>query len=178
MNKSDALDATIREYVDQLEQRFGRIMSCRVVVEAPHRHHRRGRHYQTRIDLHVPGGEIVVSREPPLHAAHEDVFVAVHDAFKAARRKLEERGRQHKRRIRAREVCPHGSIDAIYPGRDYGIILTTEGHEIYFHRNSVVGANFDDMKIGDEVRFCVEDGIKGPQASSVHAVGKHHSVAA
>ena len=178
MQRSDELDARIREYVDQLEQRFGRIISCRVVVQAPHKHHRRGTHYHTRIHLHVPRGEIVVTREPPLNKAHEDVFVAVHDAFRAARRKLEERVRQHTGRVRAREVCPHGYIDALCPGRDYGIIMSTDGHEVYFHRNSVVRYNFDDLQIGEEVRFCVEDGDRGPQASSVHVVGKHHVIAA
>jgi len=178
MKRIDDLDTRIREYVDQLEQRFGRIISCRVVVQGPHKHHRRGTHYQARIYLHVPRGEIAVTHEAPLNKAHEDVFVAVHDAFRAARRKLEERVRQHTGRSRAREVCPHGNIDSLNPGRDYGTILTADGHEVYFHRNSVVRGNFDDLQIGDEVRFCVEDGNKGPQASSVHIVGKHHVIAA
>lgn len=178
MQRSDALDEKIREYVHQLEQRFGRIMSCRVVVQAPHKHHRKGTHYHARIHLNVPRAEIVVTREPPLNKAHEDVFVTVRDAFRAVRRKLERHVRQHTGRVREREVWPSGHITAIHPGRDYGTILTAEGHEVYFHRNSVIRASFDNLKIGDEVRFCTEDGDAGPQASSVHIVGKHHVVAA
>jgi cold shock CspA family protein len=48
--------------------------------------------------------------------------------------------------------------------------------EIYFHRNSVLDADFDKLKIGTEVRFVEEAGDKGPQASTVKVVGKHHIV--
>jgi len=48
---------------------------------------------------------------------------------------------------------------------------------IYFHRRSVVGADFDRLEIGAEVRFDEEAGDRGPQASTVHVVGKHHIVA-
>ena len=177
MYAPDGLDDIIREHVAQLEQRFGRIMSCRVVVEAPHKHHRKGTHYHCRIDLTIPRKEIVVSREPPLNKAHEDVFVAIRDAFRVARRRLEEHSRRHRGRIRAREVCPHGTIMELWHGRDYGSIETADGHAVYFHRHSIINADYDHLKIGDQVRFCVEDGDSGPQASSVHLIGKHHRAA-
>jgi ribosome-associated translation inhibitor RaiA len=87
--RSDALDAHIRERIDDLEQLFDRIVSCRVSVEGPHRHHQGGL-YRVLIDLGVPGHRIIVGRSPDENAAHADAYVAVRDAFRAAQRQLED----------------------------------------------------------------------------------------
>lgn len=90
IDPSEAVEAAIREKAAKLETFHGKLTSCRVVVAAPHRHGRQGTLYQVRIDLLVPGGgEIVVSRDPGLDHAHEDVYVAIRDAFDAARRQLQ-----------------------------------------------------------------------------------------
>ncbi|MCG6933328.1 MAG: HPF/RaiA family ribosome-associated protein, partial [Gallionella sp.] len=68
---SDALEAHIRDKADKLDEFFSHIMSCRVVVEMPHKHHQQGKNFTVRIDIGVPGSEIVVNRD---HA--EDVYVA------------------------------------------------------------------------------------------------------
>lgn len=88
MEKSSALEEDIHAWIQKLEQVERRITACHVVVEAPHRHHAQGRLFHVRIDLHVPGKEIVVGRDPGKDPAHEDVYVAVRDAFRAARRRL------------------------------------------------------------------------------------------
>ena len=79
----------IRDKAKKLDEFFDRIMSCRVVVEAPHKHHHQGKQFNVRIDIGVPGSEIVVNRG---HA--EDVYVALRDAFDAAKRQLEEYARK------------------------------------------------------------------------------------
>ena len=99
------------EHVAELERFSHRITGCHVVVAQPHRHHREGRLYSVRIDLVVPGGEIVVNRDQHLDHAHEDVFVALRDAFAAVRRRLED----HVRRMRGEEKR-HA-----LPRRDLGI---------------------------------------------------------
>ncbi|MGA9665867.1 MAG: ribosome-associated translation inhibitor RaiA [Gallionella sp.] len=86
---SDALEAHIREKAEKLDEFFERIMSCRVVVEMPHKHHHQGKQFNVRIDIGVPGSEIVVNRD---HA--EDVYVALRDAFDAAKRQLEDYARK------------------------------------------------------------------------------------
>ena len=86
MDRSEALAAGIRAKVEKLEEFFDRITSCRVVVEAPHRSHHQGNLYRVRIQLHVPNRELIVGRESH---EHEDPYVAVRDAFDAARRQLE-----------------------------------------------------------------------------------------
>lgn len=86
MAHSDALEADIRRKVAGLERVYSRILVVKATVEAPHHHHRRGNHFAVRLDIAVPGAEILVNREHD-----EDVYVAVRDAFQAARRQLIER---------------------------------------------------------------------------------------
>lgn len=176
LDRSDAVEAKIRERGEKLDQYYGRIMSCRVVVEAQHKHHRHGNHYHVRVDVTVPDGELVASREPSEHHSHTDVYVAIRDAFDAICRQLEEYGRRQRRQVKSHEVPPHGRIMELCPDEDHGRIETPDGRLVYFHRNSVVDADFDKLQIGDEVRFAEEMGELGPQASTVHLVGKHHIV--
>lgn len=87
---SDAVEARIREEVDKLEQFNHRIVSASVVVTKPQRRHHKGDTFQVRIHMVVPESpEISVSREPE-PGAHEDVYVTIRDAFKAARRQLQD----------------------------------------------------------------------------------------
>jgi cold shock CspA family protein len=105
-----------------------------------------------------------------------DVYVAVRDAFRAARRQLEDYARKRRGHVKTHEPTPHGRIASIYPEMDYGKIETADRREIYFHRNSVIEADFDALTEGMEVRFMEEMGDQGPQATTVHLVGKHHPV--
>jgi ribosomal subunit interface protein len=89
VDHSEALETHIREKAKKLDEFFNHIMSCRVVVEVPHKHHQQGKQFNVRIDIGVAGGEIVVNRD---HA--EDVYVALRDAFDAAKRQVEEYARK------------------------------------------------------------------------------------
>jgi ribosomal subunit interface protein len=90
MDHSAAVEAAIRERTAKLERFADDIVSCHVAVEAPHKHHHHGNLYRVTVDVRLPGGEVVASRSPPEHHAHEDVYVAVRDAFKAAQRRVED----------------------------------------------------------------------------------------
>lgn len=172
--RSEALEANIREKAAKLDQFYDKIMACRVIVERPHGHHHQGQLYHVRIDLTVPGGELLIKRDPKDHHAHEDPYVTVRDAFKAARRKLQDFARKQRGDVKTHEMPPHGVIREIVPMMDCGRILSDDGREIYFHRNSVVDGDFDLLEEGDQVWYAEEAGEQGPQASSVHIVGKHH----
>jgi ribosomal subunit interface protein len=177
MDPSEAMEADVREKAAKLDEFFTDIMSCRVVVESLHHSHHKGNLYHVRIHITVPGEkEIVVSREPVEHHAHEDAYVAIRDAFDAARRQLQDHARQVRQDVKHHEQVPHGRIRELVPAEDYGRIQSSDGREIYFHRNSVVNADFDKLEEGMEVRFAEEQGDAGPQASSVQLVGKHHIV--
>lgn len=86
---SDAVDSHIREKAQKLEQFYSDLIGCRVVVEQSGKHHQQGNPFNVRIDLSVPGSEIVVDRQE-----NQDVYVALRDAFDAARRQLEDYVRQ------------------------------------------------------------------------------------
>jgi ribosomal subunit interface protein len=174
VDRSPAVEGAVRERVAKLEQFADNITSCRVTVEAPHKHHQQGNLYTVRVDLHYPGGETVANRAPSAHHAHEDVYVAVRDAFKAARRQLQDRMRVQRGDVKPHAAPPHGRIARIDRQLGSGYIATADGREVYFHRNSVLNASFDKLDAGVEVRFAEEAGDRGPQASSVHVVGKHH----
>lgn len=175
MSASGAMEQDIRDRVGKLDEFYDGIMGCRVMVEAQHHHHHQGRVYHVRIDLTVPGHELVASRDPGKDHAHEDVYVAIRDAFDAMRRQLEDWVRRQRPATRIHgEIPAHGRISRLNPEEDHGIIETPDGREIYFHRHSVVNADFDQLEIGAAVRFHEEAGDEGPQASSVLVEGKHH----
>ena len=98
---SAAIEAEIREKAAKLDTYYEGIMHCRVVVEAPVGHHRRGGPYNVRIDLTVPGAELVVNRQ-----ADEDLPVAIRDAFDALRRQLEDYARHQRGAVKTHEAPP------------------------------------------------------------------------
>ena len=106
MAPSPAVEIHIRERIAELEQFFGRIIGCRVVVEASTRRHQQGNIYHLAIDLTVPGHEIVVRRDSPEHQAHEDIMAAVRDAFDAARRQLGDHARIARGDVKTRPTPP------------------------------------------------------------------------
>ena len=167
VSPSEAVEGYIRERAAKLDIFCNSIMSCRVVVEAPVRHHRKGGPFKVRIDLTVPGDELVVNRQ-----ADEDLYVAIREAFDAARRRLEDYVRRQRGAVKTHEAPPQARVSKLFPGEGYGFLETPDGHEIYFHRNSVLDGGFDRLEIGTEVRFAEEEGDQGPQASTVAIIGK------
>jgi ribosome-associated translation inhibitor RaiA len=170
MEPSPALEADIRSWVADLESFFSRIVSCRVKVEAPHHHHHQGGRYKVLVDIGVPGHHVVIGRSPEENGAHEDAYVAVRDAFRAARRQLEAYVRRRRGDVKERVVPRHGAVIHLEPDLEYGRLVAEDGVTFYFHRNSVMGG-IERLQIGSEVRFHEESGIEGPQASTVEAVG-------
>jgi ribosomal subunit interface protein len=168
MDPSPALEARIRELAARLDRFSAHIMRCQVTIEAPHQHHRQGQRYEVGIDLTVPHGELVANREHRERQSHEDVYVALRDAFRAVRRQLEDYERQHRQDVKHHEPPLHGRVAEIYPAEDFGRIQSSDGRSIYFHRHSVLGGEFERLTTGTEVRFVEETGDHGPQASTVH----------
>ncbi|MBI4642020.1 MAG: HPF/RaiA family ribosome-associated protein, partial [Candidatus Tectomicrobia bacterium] len=130
---------------------------CRALFDGP---------YTVRIDLTVPGAELVVDRQEDA-----DLYVAIRDAFHAARRRLEDYARRQRGTVKVHEAAPYARVSKLFPEEDYGFLETPNGREIYFHRNSVLHPGFNRLQIGTEVRFAEEQGEKGPQASTVAILG-------
>ncbi len=160
---SDAVERNIRDCLEQLEQFHPRIVTCRVVVDAPHRDKNKGNLYEIRIDISVPGEDIAVSREAGQNHAHEDIYVAIRDAFDAARRLLEDRARQMDAfRTKRHPEIHHGKVARLFAEEGYGFIEAEDGHEVYFQRDSLTGEFWNRLQIGSYLRFKEMDGDKGP----------------
>lgn len=174
MTPAPHVEARVRERAERLERFFGRVDSCVVSVEAPHQHHRKGNRYAVRIHLRVPGGDLSIDRRPGDDDAHEDVLVAVRDAFDAAERKLSKWKERHSGRP-AESVAPlQGRIAERRADDRWGWIETADGRRVYFHANSVVGAGFDALAAGDPVELVIdeEDAEEGPHASTVRPISR------
>lgn len=172
LTSSDALRRRIEGEAEKLEHFSHRITACRVVLKgrSGRRHH--GDLYDVRIHIVVPGGEdIVVDRNPSADHAHEDPYVALRDAFMAARRRLQDHERRFAGAVKAHVEPPHGRVSRISPEDGFGFIETADGREIYFHRNAVTNGGFSKLEVGCEVRFAEEEGDNGPQATVVHVLG-------
>jgi ribosomal subunit interface protein len=172
---SPALEEAIREKAAKLDQFCDHIMGCRVVVEAPQHRHHRGNLYNLRIDVTVPGGELVVTRNPSQRHAHEDMYVVIRDAFDAMRRQLEDYVREERGAVKTHTEPARARVSRLFPEAGYGFLSTPDAREIYFHRNSVVDTPFEKLAIGDEVQFTEASGEKGPQATSVQAARRRRS---
>jgi len=171
MPHSDAIETYVRKRAEKLETFSARITGCHVVVESPHKHQRGGRHFRVRIDLTVPGREIVVSHAPGDDATNEDAYAAVDEAFDRLGRRLEDHVRHQRGDVKPREESyREGRVSKLWSYEGYGFIEAPDGGEVYFHRNSVLHQAFDRIRIGSTVRFVEEVGEKGPQASTVTLV--------
>jgi cold shock CspA family protein len=100
----------------------------------------------------------------------EDLEIAIRDAFDAARRKLEDFARRQRGTVKHHEELPHAHISALFPDKGYGFLTTLDNREIYFHEHSVLNYDFKHLKVGMKVRFVEEQGVKGPQASTVTVI--------
>lgn len=170
---SDAIADDVRRRVDKLERFFDAITSCRVVLEAAHKSEFHTNHYQVHIDITVPGKEIAASSGPkPDQHKHDDLYIALRDAFAAAERQLKRHAQRLRegRHIAGRVTPPRGVIAKIFADDGYGFLEAEDGREIYFHRNSLLNEELADLRPGAHVEYAEERGEKGPQASSVRVV--------
>lgn len=172
MEKSEALDALIREKVDKLEKVHDKITSCQVIVEKPQEHQSSGSPYRVLVDVRVPPGhELVAKHEPGQGEMHDSLESIIRDTFDSVWRQLR---KLKEKQQNDTKTHPHQQaaaiVDEIFADEDYGFLRTIEGRRVYFHRNSVVHGDFDRLQEGTGVRMVVEMGDDGPQASTVQIV--------
>src|ERR1700761_8994963 len=164
--KTAQIKNAIEKHVAQLEQRYGRVTSCRVSLRAPGGHHQNGGLYEVNIQLALPNGrEVNVGATAPADEGHADLTFAINDAFKRARRRLQDNVRRLRGVVKQHDGPPTATGARLDPSGDYGFLQTGDGREIYFHRNSVLDAGSSRLKVGARVSFVEEAGEKGPQAS-------------
>ena len=188
VERTAALEAEVIARLGKLETYYPGIMGCRVLVELVQRHHEAGNRYHVRIDLTVPGEEIVVTHEASLRATTRDVDaekitrlaepdperkharVAIREAFDIARRRLQDYARRQRGTVKTAVRQARGRVSQLSPIDEYGYLEAEDGHEVYFQKSSVLKDAFDRLTIGSAVSFVEEPGEKGPQASTVTVV--------
>ena len=193
MEPSSGVEEWIRAGADQLESFYSQIMGCHVTVEIPHHHRIKSALYHVRIDLRVPGGELVIKRESnPRNQArqagtnavtkhlekevlHKNVRVAIDDAFRAADRRLQDYARRQRGCVKTHDLPSEARVIKLLPDEGYGFLATEDGREFYFNKHSVLNRGFARLQVGTGVTFVEEQGEKGPQASTVRIIRKPSS---
>ena len=174
MEARPQIQAVLAKHVADLEQRFGRVTACRVVLKAPGGHHRTGGLYEVNISLALPDGrEVNVDRTAQADERHSDLDFAINDAFKRARRQLQDQVRELQGQVKRHEGPPIGTVVQLDPLGEFGLLESNDGQEIYFHRNSVLDGAFSRLAVCSRVSYAEEMGEKGPQASTVKLMEKH-----
>lgn len=160
------LEADLRRRATKLERLYDRITSCRIAVERPSFHHQEGGPYRVRLDITVPGSELVADKQA------EELNIAIRDAFNAAERQVDEFSQRRRGEVKTPVGPPEGRVLRIFPEQDFGFLEAADGREVYFHRNAVVDTPFESLEAGNRVRFAEVQGMEGPQASTVSLIGK------
>jgi ribosome-associated translation inhibitor RaiA/cold shock CspA family protein len=166
MEASAALQARAEELAKKLDSLASSIMACRVTIDLLQKHRNQGRPFGVRIDLTLPGHELVVNR-----VQNEDAYVALRDAFDGMKRQLEELVRIRRGQEKLHAVPIHGELVRLHDD-GFGFIRTPAGDEYYFNRDNVTSPPFEHLQTGNLVQFIPELGRDGLQARRV-SVGKH-----
>jgi ribosomal subunit interface protein len=148
---SPSLETHIRKRAEKLNQYYDRVMGCRIVVELQQKHKHQGKLFNVRIDVTVPGKELVVTKK-----MDQDIYVAIREAFSAIIRRLEEHSKKRHGRIKTHNDIQKGTISRIIANEDYGFIEGADGNEYYFSITNVSYPRFDQLMVGDHVQYiCV-----------------------
>jgi cold shock CspA family protein/ribosome-associated translation inhibitor RaiA len=177
VRKDAAIEGLIHKQAAKLERICDYIVSCRIAVEKPQEHQRSGNPFRVRIELMVPPEhELVVIRDSSEGDLHEELSTVIRHAFAAMRRQVSKLVEKQRRDVKSHpEQGVGGFIIRLFPEEGYGFIKSLNGREIYFHKNSLVGNEFDHLDIGTGVHWVEEQGDKGPQASTVRIVDSRGS---
>ncbi len=168
MSPSEPFRGEIIQQIARLEERYGRLTACRVVVKAPGGRHHTGGLYEINIYLTLPDErEVSVDRTPHQDERFSRFDFALHDAFNRAARQLQDQVARMRGKVKQHGEPPSAVVRRLMREDGYGFLESEDGREIYFHRNSVADSSFEDLEPGMRVRFTEEEGDKGPQASRV-----------
>ncbi|MBS1304114.1 HPF/RaiA family ribosome-associated protein [Loktanella sp. SALINAS62] len=170
-DRSDALEARIRDRVEKMHRYFSHITSVHVVVEVQHRSQKNNKGYRVRVEARVPGTELVSSKSPEDSADYFDPNLTVRDVFDAMDRQLENFSQKVRGDVKTLEGPPQGRV--VRKFSEYGFIETLAGEEIWFSETAVTQGSFADLKVGDSVELTVApgQGAMGSQASMVRPIG-------
>jgi cold shock CspA family protein/ribosome-associated translation inhibitor RaiA len=167
---SPTLQNLLRQQAKRLDRFCENLTSCRVAIERPHRHQQAGNPYRVRIEVTLPPRkDLVVVQDPEDNQKHTGLHAVIRRAFRTMERQLKD-----STDVRRGDVKTHAEPRALVVRLfdDYGFLKSLDGREIYFHRNTVLHGDFDNLEVGSEVRFEESVGEEGPQATTVQLVNR------
>jgi len=97
LNPTDAIIEAVNKRVDKLKRFCDQIITGRVVLDSPHNNHHKGKVYSVSLEIHTPVIEVRVNQDQHDNHAHEDLYVAIRDAFNAAERQLRSVNKKHRK---------------------------------------------------------------------------------
>ena len=149
-NKDDSpvLLQQIQKNAEKLTRYYKRITHCRVVIDFDQKNQHRGKIFNVKVELDIPGRELMVTRKKG-----EDVYVVARQAFEVMKRQLEELARKRHGRTKTHAEVIFGHVTRLMPHDGYGFIEGADGREYYFSMTNVAFPNFDQLQIGDGVNF-------------------------
>ena len=171
--KSDDIEEIIRKNVTRMSDMYDGIISCRISIEQPQEFQRTGNPYRVRLDVRVPGKELVVRREAGEGIMHTKLRGVINDAFQVMNRQVQKTKSKKEGNVKLHFEAPETAIVMrLFKDEGDGFVRTIDGREVYFHQNSVLHGDFERLELGTGVRIVQEEGEKGPQASTVQIVDK------
>jgi len=180
IESSEWAEQEIRARVAEFERIYGRLISCRVRIDQRAKDLTGTIPPVVHIELGIPGrGDLVVSHEPEhllRKYRHPDLHKAINEAFRIAERQLLDLKEQRDGRTKASDHDAEnqslGQIAEITPEQDFGFLLTKEGGLLYFHRNSLLSGDFDQLERGQDIYYNEDMGDTGPIATKVRVKSK------
>ncbi len=162
---SSAIETNIRKRINKLSQFYEKIISCHVVIELVQKHKHQGKLFNIRINLNIPKKEFVVS-----HKQHQDIYIAIREAFSAMERQLEEYTRKRHGRTKTHDHTMHGHVIRLFPKEGYGFIKGADNNEYYF---SLTNVHHGHINLGDAVEYMTEQLSEGVQAHHIVKLRNH-----
>lgn len=173
---SEFVENHIRERVAKLERFHPHIISCRVVVEIPHKASGSGKNpLGLLVEVEVPGKQLIAKASDDMRESKGDRTAVMNRTFDAMQRQLDDDSRIRRKQVKHHESAGlTGTVARLFPEQDYGFIEMAGQPDLYFTRNIVSGSGFDRLEVGMAVVVtpAASEGPMGPQASSVQRLGE------
>ena len=170
--KSDEIETLVRDKAARLDKFCDHISRCDIIIEQPNHAQHSGSPFHVRIDVTVPPHhELVVNEKPTRHEMHEPLTKVIGDAFRALERPLQEITQRPPQKVKTHNADgAHAMVSKLFAADGYGFITDMQGRDVYFHRDNLRNGDFDQLKVGTEVRFEEVSNEKGAHATSVRIV--------
>ena len=96
IDQTDAITDAVQKRISKLERFCDQIITGRVVLDSPHNNHHKGKVYSVTVEIHTPVKEVRVNQDQHDNHAHEDLYIAIRDAFDVAERQLKSVDKKHR----------------------------------------------------------------------------------